>query len=64
LTGAIRSRACSSPHPTYRFAPLGDNLILASVSTKEEKVTELFDKYNLLSLPIIDRQPFECDHRR
>jgi Mg/Co/Ni transporter MgtE len=31
-----------------------DNLIYARVGDKEEKVLEQFDKYNLLSLPVLD----------
>lgn len=32
----------------------GETLIQASVEEKQDRVTELFDKYNLLSLPVID----------
>jgi sporulation protein YlmC with PRC-barrel domain/CBS domain-containing protein len=55
LTGAVpiaRLFVASSDTPLRSLS--ADNLILASVTTKEDKVTELFDKYNLLSLPIID----------
>jgi sporulation protein YlmC with PRC-barrel domain len=55
LTGAVpiaRLFVASSDTPLRSLS--ADNLILAGVTTKEDKVTELFDKYNLLSLPIID----------
>ncbi len=32
----------------------GDTLILAPVNEKQNRITELFDKYNVLSLPVVD----------
>jgi CBS domain-containing protein len=33
-----------------------ENLIRVEVDAKEDRVTELFDKYNLLSLPVVDEE--------
>jgi Mg/Co/Ni transporter MgtE len=32
-----------------------ETLISATVTEKQDEVTELFDKYNLLALPVIDQ---------
>jgi Mg/Co/Ni transporter MgtE len=32
----------------------GDNLIFTGVDEKQNRVTEIFDKYNLLALPVVD----------
>jgi magnesium transporter len=33
-----------------------DTLITASVDEKQDRITELFDKYNLLTLPVVDEE--------
>ena len=35
---------------------MGDTLIKTSVTESQDKVTELFDKYNVLSLPVVDEE--------
>ena len=31
-----------------------DNLVEVQVTEKQDRVTEIFDKYNLLTLPVVD----------
>ncbi len=39
-------------HPLKKLA--SDTLIRVTVTESENRVTEIFDKYNLLTLPVID----------
>ena len=48
-------RASSSLPPASRLKELAsDTLIQVTVDEKQDRVTELFDKYNLLTLPVVD----------
>ena len=44
---ALGGHAAASSLPT-------ETLISATVTEKQDEVTELFDKYNLLALPVVD----------
>lgn len=55
LKGAVplaRLVAADPALPLFRLAQ--DTLIKAAVREKEQKITALFDKYNLISLPVVD----------
>ncbi|HVP49511.1 MAG TPA: CBS domain-containing protein [Bryobacteraceae bacterium] len=55
LTGTVplaRLFVASGATPLRRLAT--ETLISATVTEKQEEVTELFDKYNLLALPVVD----------
>jgi CBS domain-containing protein/sporulation protein YlmC with PRC-barrel domain len=55
LAGAValgRLFVSSETTPLKQLA--GDTLILAPVSERQNRITELFDKYNVLSLPVVD----------
>jgi Mg/Co/Ni transporter MgtE len=57
LTGAVplaRLFIASGATPLKQLAP--ETLISASVDEKQDAVTELFDKYNLLALPVVDEE--------
>ena len=54
LAGAIPlARLFIAPH-TVRLKELAGPLIQVSVDEKQKRITELFDKYNLLTLPVVD----------
>jgi len=54
LAGAIPlARLFIAPH-TARLKELAGPLIQVSVDEKQKRITELFDKYNLLTLPVVD----------
>ncbi|MFI5103512.1 MAG: CBS domain-containing protein, partial [Terriglobales bacterium] len=40
--------------PLYTLAP--EHVIFCQTDTKEKDVAEMFDKYNLLTLPVVDDQ--------
>jgi len=55
LTGTVplaRLFVASGATPLRQLAT--ETLISATVTEKQEEVTELFDKYNLLALPVVD----------
>ena len=48
-------RACSWPPATRQLKELAsETLIQVTVDENQDRVTELFDKYNLLTLPVVD----------
>ena len=56
LTGTVplaRLFVASSSTPLRELST--ETLISATVTEKQDQVTELFDKYNLLALPVIDQ---------
>ena len=57
LTGAVPLARLFCGEPQTRMASLAvEGLIQVTVRAKENKITELFDKYNLLSLPVVDEE--------
>jgi Mg/Co/Ni transporter MgtE len=55
LEGAVPLARLFVAEPDTPLTSLAaENLIQVEVDAKEERVTELFDKYNLLSLPVVD----------
>lgn len=44
----------SGPTPLKELA--AENLVQADVNEKQDRITEIFDKYNLLTLPVVDEQ--------
>ncbi|MBK5293556.1 MAG: magnesium transporter [Acidobacteriia bacterium] len=57
LTGAVPLARLLCGEPDTRISTLAvEGLIQVTVLAKENKVTELFDKYNLLSLPVVDEE--------
>jgi magnesium transporter len=55
LIGAVPLARLFAGNPKTRLDELAlESLIRIDVKAKEDKVTELFDKYNLLSLPVVD----------
>jgi magnesium transporter len=55
LAGAVPlARLFVAGPRTPLTALAAENLIRVDVDAREERVTELFDKYNLLSLPVVD----------
>lgn len=57
LSGAVPLARLFVAPGSNPLKPLGvDTLISVKVNDRENRVTELFDKYNLLSLPVIDKQ--------
>jgi Mg/Co/Ni transporter MgtE len=55
VTGAVplaRLFLASGATPLKELA--GDRLISTTVDERQERVTELFDKYNLLALPVLE----------
>jgi magnesium transporter len=41
---------------THLVTLASDNLVEVQVGEKQERVTEIFDKYNLLTLPVVDQE--------
>ena len=55
LVGAVPlARLFVAEPQTPLTALAAENLIRVEVDAREDRVTELFDKYNLLSLPVVD----------
>ena len=57
LTGAVplaRLFTAGSSRPLKELS--AETLIKVSVDEKQDRVTELFDKYNLLTLPVVDEE--------
>ncbi len=42
--------------PTPLSTLASDNLVEVQVGEKQDRVTEIFDKYNLLTLPVVDEE--------
>jgi sporulation protein YlmC with PRC-barrel domain len=57
LTGAVPlARLFVAPGASPLKDSMAESLIRVSVSESENRVTELFDKYNVLTLPVIDQE--------
>jgi CBS domain-containing protein len=57
LTGTVPlARLFVAANGTPLKALAAETLISASVDEKQDEVTELFDKYNLLALPVVDEE--------
>jgi len=57
LIGAVPLARLFAGDPKTRLDELAvESLIQVDVKAKKNKVTELFDKYNLLSLPVVDEE--------
>jgi len=55
LTGTVPlARLFLAPESTQLKDLAGDTLIKASPDVNQDRITELFDKYNLLTLPVVD----------
>ena len=57
LTGAVHlARLFLAAGETPLKSLAQDPLISAPVDMSQERVTELFDKYNIFTLPVVDKQ--------
>lgn len=57
LTGAVAlGRLFIASHETPLKQLAGGTLLQVSVDEKQDRVTELFDKYNILTLPVVDEE--------
>ena len=61
LTGVVHlARLFLAAGETPLKSLVQDPLISAHVDTSQERVTELFDKYNIFTLPVIDDSKVLC----
>ena len=57
LVGAVPlGRLFVSSESTRLKDLTGETLIMAPVTERQNRITELFDKYNVLSLPVVDEE--------
>jgi Mg/Co/Ni transporter MgtE len=55
LTAAIPLARLFAAHPTASLREMAsDTLIQVTVEEHQDRIVELFDKYNLLTLPVVD----------
>jgi magnesium transporter len=54
LTGAVPLVRIAVSSPAVQLSMLGEPCVTCAPDTPEDQVADLFDKYNLLTLPVID----------
>jgi magnesium transporter len=54
LTGAVPLLKIAISPATTRLSDLSDQYVACAPDTPEDEVAALFDKYNLLTLPVVD----------
>jgi magnesium transporter len=57
LVGAVPLVALALAQPTVRLSTLApEHVISCTVNTSDKEVAEMFDKYNLMTLPVVDNE--------